>query len=52
VHGQPLLLGAFLLAAVAGVAGYCVTQIVWRRRVLARRARRRMVAKEPVACAG
>lgn len=52
VHGQPLLLGAILLAAVAGTTGYFVTQIVWRRRVLARRARRLSIAKEAVACAG
>lgn len=52
VHGQPLLLGALLLAAVAAAVGYFVTRIVWRRRVLARRARRRVVAKVPVACAG
>ena len=52
VHGQPLLLGTLLLAAVAGAAGYCVTQIVWRRRVLARRARRLSVAKAAAVCAG
>ena len=40
VHGQPLLLGALLLAFAAGATGYVVTQFVWRRRVLTRRARR------------
>ena len=52
VHGQPLLLGVLLLAPLAAGLGYGVTQIVWRRRVLARRARRRVIAKEAVACAG
>ena len=52
VHGQPLLLGVLLLAPLAAGLGYGVTQIVWRRRVLARRALRRVIAKEAVACAG
>ncbi len=37
-HGAPLLLGVPLLAAIAGAIGYCITQYIWRRRVLARRA--------------
>lgn len=54
VHGQPLLLGALLLAAGTGAAGYFLTQIIWRRRVLARRAagraaRRRGSDVEPAA---
>lgn len=41
VHGQPLLLGALLLAGMAGAVSYFVTQTIWRRRVLVRRAARR-----------
>jgi len=42
-HGAPLLLGVWLLAAVAGAVGYFATQGIWRRRVLAQRAARRAV---------
>jgi hypothetical protein len=45
LHGQPLLLGALLLATMAGATGYIVTQAVWRRRVLARRAKRREIVR-------
>lgn len=38
VHGQPLLLGAALLACFAAALGYVITLGLWRRRVLARRA--------------
>ncbi len=56
VHGQPLLLGAVLMATVAGGAGYWLTQAVWRRRVLAKRAarqaaRRRVDGADTVTCA-
>jgi uncharacterized protein (DUF2062 family) len=37
-HGAPLLIGVPLLAAAVGAIGYFVTQFIWRRRVLARRA--------------
>ncbi len=37
VHGQPLLLGALLMASMAAAAGYGLTQVLWRRRVLAKR---------------
>jgi uncharacterized protein (DUF2062 family) len=45
VHGQPLLLGALLLAAGAGAAGYFLTQVIWRRRVLAKRAAGRVARR-------
>jgi uncharacterized protein (DUF2062 family) len=44
-HGAPLLLGVPLLAALAGAIGYVATLLIWRRRVLARRATRRLQAK-------
>jgi uncharacterized protein len=40
-HGAPLLLGVPLLAAAAAAIGYALTQFVWRRRVMARRAARK-----------
>jgi len=39
--GEPLLLGLFLVASIASLAGYCAVHLAWRFASLSRLARRR-----------
>ncbi len=48
-HAQPLLLGTPLVALAAGTLGYFLTQGIWRRRVIVRRARRQALRRASAA---